>query len=126
MRLMQAFFEALGRVASSRATKGYEVVEQEVQTTFRTFFERDIQHFDALTPPEIIAGFTADPYPTEKVEMVAMLLFELGMATPDSELLRQRLTKANALIDHISEMRHTVSFDHLGKQHQILLRLNSI
>ena len=79
MRLMQNFFLALDRIVNARRNQEYEQVYSELEVTFMAFFERNLAFFEAMTPEEIVAFFKDDPYPTEKVEMVAMLLFEAGV-----------------------------------------------
>jgi hypothetical protein len=119
LRLMQNFFMALDRIINARKNQDYEAVYSELEVTFMAFFERNLSFFDALTPEETISFFKDDPYPTEKVEMVAMLLFEAGVVDPEFEIKSKRLTKVNTLIIYISEQRKSVSLDHLNKQQYI-------
>ena len=123
MRLMQNFFLALDRIVNARRNEDFEVVYSELEVTFSAFFERNLAFFEAMTPNEIVGFFTNDPYPTEKVEMVAMLLFEAGVVAPEPEVQRRRLTTVNALIEHISGIRRSVSLDHMAKQQYIRRQL---
>ena len=123
MRLMQTFFLALDRIVNARRNQEYEQVYSELEITFMAFFERNLAFFEAMTPEEIVAFFKDDPYPTEKVEMVAMLLFEAGVVAPEPEVQRRRLTTVNTLIEHISGIRRSVSLDHMAKQQYIRRQL---
>lgn len=126
MRLMQNFFLALDRIVNARNNKDFEVVYSELEVTFSAFFERNLTFFDAMTPDEIIAFFKDDPYPSEKVEMVAMLLFEAGVVSKEAEVQRRRLTTVNTLIGHLSDIRKSISLDHMAKQQYIQKRLGEL
>ena len=126
MRLMQNFFLALDRIVNARRNEEYEVVLSELEVTFMTFFQQNLAFFEAMTPDEIIAFFKDDPYPSEKVEMVAMLLFEAGVVSTEPEVQRRRLTTVNTLISHLSDIRKSVSLDHMAKQQYIQKRLGEL
>ena len=126
MRLMQNFFLALDRIVNARRNEEYEVVLSELEVTFMAFFQQNLAFFDAMTPDEIVAFFKDDPYPSEKVEMVAMLLFEAGVVSSKPEVQRRRLTTVNTLIGHLSDVRRSVSLDHMAKQQYIQKRLSEL
>lgn len=126
MRLMQNFFLALDRIVNARRNEEYEVVLSELEVTFMAFFQQNLAFFDAMTPDEIVAFFKDDPYPSEKVEMVAMLLFEAGVVSSEPEVQRRRLTTVNTLIGHLSDVRRSVSLDHMAKQQFIQKRLGEL
>jgi hypothetical protein len=126
MRLMQNFFLALDRIVNARRNEELEVVLSELEVTFMAFFQRNLAFFDAMTPDEIVAFFTDDPYPSEKVEMVAMLLFEAGVVAPEPEAQRRRLTTVNTLIGHLADVSRSVSLDHMAKQQYIQKRLGEL
>lgn len=119
LRLMQNFFLALDRIVNARKNQDYEQVYSELEVTFLAFFEKNLAFFEELDPDTIIALFDEDPYPTEKVEMVAMLLFEAGVVAPQREVMERRLATVNMLIDHISATRKSISIDHMSKQQYI-------
>lgn len=119
LRLMQNFFMALDRIINARKEEDYTVVYSELEVTFMAFFEKNMDFFEKMSTDEIIIFFKDDPYPTEKAEMVAMLLFEAGLATDDEYVMRSRLTKVNSLIDYIARERKSISIDHLNKQQYI-------
>jgi hypothetical protein len=126
MRLMQNFFLALDRIVNARRNEEYEVVLSELEVTFMAFFQQNLAFFDAMTPDEIVSFFKDDPYPSEKVEMVAMLLFEAGVVPTEPEVQRRRLTTVNTLIGHLSDIRKSVSLDHMAKQQYIQKRLGEL
>lgn len=118
-RLIQNFFLALDRIINARKKKDYERVYSELEITFLSFFEKSITFFEELSPEQIIHFFNDDPYPTEKIEMVALLLFEAGVIASDKDVMKQHLTTVNSLLLYISDTRKSVSLDHLSKQQYI-------
>lgn len=123
---MQNFFLAIDRIVNARNNKDFEVVLSELEVTFSAFFERNLAFFDAMSPEEIVEFFANDPHPSEKIEMVAMLLFEAGTIPIDEDVERRRLTTVNTLIEYISGVRKSVSLEHMAKQQYIQKRLGEI
>jgi hypothetical protein len=126
MRMMQNFFMALDHIVTGRRNDDAELVIAEVKAAFTTFLGNDLEHFEAMTSDQIVEFFANDPYPTEKVEMVAMLLFEAGAVSSQPQVLGHRLTMADTLITYLAGARKSASLDHMAKQQYIRKRLGEL